>query len=82
MPLADKIRPTSIDQVVGQTHLLGEGRPLRKIITSNQIPNMIFYGPSGAVSYTHLFDFVATIQYSLWLSTAATKINHIVWTGN
>lgn len=47
MPLADKIRPTSIEQVVGQTHLLGEGRPLRKIITSNQIPNMIFYGPSG-----------------------------------
>ncbi len=47
MPLADKIRPTTIDQVVGQAHLLGEGRPLRKIIASNQIPNMIFYGPSG-----------------------------------
>lgn len=47
MPLADKIRPTELSEVVGQTHLLGEGKPLRKIIESKKIPNMIFYGPSG-----------------------------------
>ena len=46
-PLADKIRPTTLDEVVGQTHILGEGKPLRKIIESARIPNMIFYGPSG-----------------------------------
>ena len=46
-PLADKIRPTTLDEVVGQTHILGEGKPLRKIIESGRIPNMIFYGPSG-----------------------------------
>ena len=47
MPLADKIRPSELSEVFGQAHILGEGRPLKKIIESGQIPNMIFYGPSG-----------------------------------
>lgn len=46
-PLADRIRPHSLDDVVGQTHILGQGKALRKIIESGQIPNMVFYGPSG-----------------------------------
>ncbi len=46
-PLADRIRPTTLDQVVGQQHILGEGRILRQIIESGRIPNMIFYGLSG-----------------------------------
>ena len=46
-PLAYIIRPKIIDEVVGQKHLLGEGKPLRRIIESGLIPNMIFYGPSG-----------------------------------
>ena len=46
-PLADRLRPTSIDDVVGQKHLLGEGAILRKIIDKVDIPNLIFYGPSG-----------------------------------
>ncbi len=47
MPLAARIRPESIDDMVGQRHLLAPGRPLRKIIESGSIPNMVFYGPSG-----------------------------------
>lgn len=47
MPLADKIRPATLSDVVGQPHLLGEDKPLRRIIESGKIPNMIFYGPSG-----------------------------------
>ena len=47
MPLADSIRPKSLDEVVGQKHILGEGRPLRRIIEGGNIPNMIFYGSSG-----------------------------------
>lgn len=47
MPLADKIRPVLISDVVGQKHLLGENKPLRRVIESGKIPNMIFYGPSG-----------------------------------
>lgn len=46
-PLADRIRPKTLDDVVGQKHLLGPGKPLRRIIESGNIPNMIFYGSSG-----------------------------------
>lgn len=46
-PLADRIRPQSLDEVVGQQHILAEGKPLRRIIDSGNIPNMIFYGASG-----------------------------------
>ena len=46
-PLADEIRPNSLDDVVGQQHILGKGGLLRRIVESGQIPNMIFYGPSG-----------------------------------
>lgn len=46
-PLADKIRPQSLDEVVGQKHILSKGKALRKIIESGEIPNMVFYGPSG-----------------------------------
>lgn len=46
-PLADRIRPASLDDVVGQQHILGPGKALRRIIDSGQIPNMVFYGPSG-----------------------------------
>ena len=46
-PLADKIRPLTLDDVVGQEHILAEGKPLRRIIESGTVPNMIFYGPSG-----------------------------------
>lgn len=47
VPLADRIRPKTLADVVGQEHILAEGKPLRRIIESGRIPNMIFYGPSG-----------------------------------
>lgn len=47
VPLADRIRPKTLDDVVGQEHILGKNKPLRKIIESGAVPNMIFYGPSG-----------------------------------
>ena len=46
-PLADEIRPETLDEVVGQKHILGKDGLLRRIIESGNIPNMIFYGPSG-----------------------------------
>lgn len=46
-PLADRIRPQTLDDVVGQQHILGKGKVLRRIIESGKIPNMVFYGPSG-----------------------------------
>lgn len=46
-PLADRLRPDTLDEMVGQTHLLTQGKALRTIIESGEIPNLIFYGPSG-----------------------------------
>lgn len=57
-PLADRIRPQTLDDIVGQKHLLGSNKPLRKIIESGEIPNLIFYGPSG-VGKTTLATYIA-----------------------
>ena len=46
--LADRMRPQGIDDIIGQEHLLGEGKPLRKIIETDQIPSMILWGPPGS----------------------------------
>ncbi len=46
-PLADELRPKTLDDVVGQRHILGPDGLLRRIVDSGQIPNMVFYGPSG-----------------------------------
>ena len=74
-PLADRIRPDSLDDVVGQKHLLGEGKPLRRIIESGTIPNLIFYGPSG-VGKTTVASIIAKQSnkrlYKLNATTAST----------
>ena len=46
-PLADLLRPKTLDEVYGQEHILGKGAILRRLIDSGNIPNMVFYGPSG-----------------------------------
>ena len=46
-PLADLIRPNSLDEMVGQPHLLEKNSLFRKVIEKNHVPNMIFYGPPG-----------------------------------
>lgn len=47
-PLADRMRPLSLDELVGQEHLLGPGKPLRAAIESNNLPSIIFWGPPGS----------------------------------
>ena len=46
-PLADLLRPTTLDEVYGQEHILGKGAVLRRLVDSGHVPNMVFYGPSG-----------------------------------
>ena len=46
-PLAQRLRPRSLDEVCGQQHLLGKNQVFRRTVESGKIPNMIFYGPSG-----------------------------------
>ena len=58
-PLAERMRPKSIEEIVGQRHLLAEGKPLRSIILSGELPNMVFYGPSG-IGKTTLAGIIAS----------------------
>lgn len=75
-PLADRIRPKKIEDVAGQHHLLAEGKVLRRIIDSGNIPNLIFYGPSG-VGKTTVANIIAENcgkkLYHLNATTASTS---------
>lgn len=56
MPLANKVRPKELDDIVGQKHILGKGKVLRRLIESGNIQNLIFYGPpgTGKTSVAHI----------------------------
>lgn len=74
-PLADRLRPKKIEEVSGQKHLLSEGKVLRRIIDSGEMPNLIFYGPSG-VGKTTVANIIANNcgkkLYHLNATTAST----------
>ena len=71
-PLADLIRPQTLDDVCGQTHILGPNGLLRRIIESGQIPNMIFYGPSGTGKTTIANIIAKQTQRKLYKLNATT----------
>ena len=60
-PLADEIRPKSLDEVVGQKHLIGENGVLRRLIESGTSANMIFYGPPGTGKTYHTALYAVSI---------------------
>jgi putative ATPase len=71
-PLADALRPKNIDEVAGQQHLLSQGKILRRIIESGDIPNLIFYGPSGVGKTTVANIIAATCGKKLHYLNATT----------
>ncbi len=75
-PLADLLRPQTLDDVFGQEHILGEGAILRRLIDSGNVPNMIFYGPSGT-GKTTVANIIAKqtnrTLYKLNATTASTS---------
>ena len=71
-PLADRVRPQNLDEVAGQQHLLGEGKVLRRIIESGEIPNLIFYGPSGVGKTTVARIIAESLGKKLYYLNATT----------
>lgn len=71
-PLAEELRPTSLDDVVGQEHILGPGKLLRRMIESGNVPNLIFYGPSGTGKTTVANIIAAATQRKLFKLNATT----------
>ena len=81
-PLADLLRPQTLDEVFGQEHILGKGAVLRRLVDSGNVPNMIFYGPSGT-GKTTVANIIAKqtnrTLYQLNATTASTAdIKNIV----
>jgi putative ATPase len=69
-PLADRMRPTSLSEFVGQEHLLGEGKPLRNAIQGDQVPSMILWGPPGS-GKTTLARIIASTTNSHFIAFSA-----------
>src|SRR4026207_15769 len=62
-PLAERLRPQTLDEILGQEHLLGPGKPLRTAIERDQVPSMILWGPPG-VGKTTLGQVIAKMTKS------------------
>ena len=71
-PLAARLRPETLDEFAGQTHLLGPGKVLRRIIESDEIPSMIFWGPPG-VGKTTLARIIARRTQSEFIDFSAVN---------
>src|SRR5437762_9015272 len=69
-PLADRMRPQSLDEILGQGHLLGPGKPLRIAIERDQVPSMILWGPPG-VGKTTLAQIIAKMTKSTFIPFSA-----------
>lgn len=69
-PLADRMRPQQLDQMVGQSHLLGSGKPLRQAIESGKLHSMLFWGPPGT-GKTTLARLIANYSDAQFLSLSA-----------
>ena len=73
-PLAEQLRPKTLDDVIGQTHLVGKDGILQKMLTSGFVPSMIFWGPPGC-GKTTLAELVSTLTNSVFVSKSAVTTN-------
>ncbi|MFS7422264.1 replication-associated recombination protein A [Carnobacterium maltaromaticum] len=71
-PLAFRIRPTNIDQIVGQTHLVGEGKIIRRMVESKMLSSMILYGPPGIGKTSIASAIAGSTKYAFRMLNAAT----------
>ncbi|HZK37689.1 MAG TPA: replication-associated recombination protein A [Clostridia bacterium] len=73
-PLADRIRPTNLDEIVGQDHVIGKNKLLNRLLESNMVPNMIFFGPSGT-GKTTVADIIARAFNKKFFKLNGTNAN-------
>ena len=71
-PLADKLRPKTIEDMVGQSHIIGRGKIINKILENNTIPNMILYGPPGT-GKTTLANIIANVTNKKYVKLNAVN---------
>ena len=71
-PLAFRMRPTNIDQIVGQTHLVGEGKIIRRMVESKMLSSMILYGPPGIGKTSIASAIAGSTKYAFRMLNAAT----------
>ena len=80
-PLADKLRPKDIDDMVGQHHIIGKGKIINKLLANNTIPNMILYGPPGT-GKTTLANIIAKYTSNVFCTTYGDFLNSKGKVGN
>ena len=73
-PLALRMRPPSLDEFAGQSDLLGEGKPLRRLITADRVPSMIFSGPPGT-GKTTLALIIASTTRAAFIPVSYTHLD-------
>ena len=73
-PLADKMRPRSLDEFVGQGHIIGDGKYLSRLIKSDRLSSILFYGPPG-VGKTTLAEIIAKTTSKNFIKLSAVTSN-------
>lgn len=73
VPLAERLRPTSLDDYIGQRHLVGDGAVLRRVIESGRVPSMIFWGPPGVGKTTLAYIISKQVKRQFYVLSAVTS---------
>lgn len=71
-PLAFLMRPTRIDQIIGQTHLVGPGKIIQRMVDAKMLSSMILYGPPGTGKTSIASAIAGSTQYAFRMLNAAT----------
>jgi len=78
IPLAEKLRPQNLDEFVGQEHLVGKGKPIRKMTEKNSLSSMILWGPpgSGKTTLAHIIANSAKAEF-VFFSAVTSGVEHV-----